>query len=92
MCIAKNFLDKRRKKQPFFYMSSNLKQIFASRNFLGVERYVFLFDTLVGPNFFQGWKKNFMTPLAPKVFDPPLAIPAVPTYDCDGIFGYQPES
>ena len=35
-------------------MSSDLKQIFASQNFLGGERYVFLFDTLVGRNFFQG--------------------------------------
>ena len=72
-------------KTAIFYMSSHLKQIFASQNFLGGERYVFLFDALVGRIFFQGvyplpGKKN-MTPLAPKVFDPSLAILAVSTYE-----------
>ena len=41
-------------KTAIFYMSSHLKQIFASQNFLGGERYVFLLDTMVGRNFFQG--------------------------------------
>ena len=66
-------------------MSRDLKQIFASQKFLGGERYVFLFDTLVGRNFFQGGlppleKKFYDPPLAPKVYDPPLAILAVSTY------------
>ena len=72
MYIAKKICGQTAKKTAFFYMSSNLKQIFASRNFLGVERYVFLFDTLVGPNLFQGgyppWKKKFMTPPSSKSF------------------------
>ena len=55
MYIAKLFFGRTaKKKQPFFYMSRDLKQIFASQKFLGGERYVFLFDTLVGRNFFQG--------------------------------------
>ena len=72
-----------------FYMSRDLKQIFASQKFLGGERYVFLFDTLVGQNFFQGGvpppgKKIYDPPLAPKVYDPPLAILAVSTYVLNG--------
>ena len=48
MYIVKHFCGQMaKKKQPFFYMSRDLKQSFAYQIFLGVERYVFLFDTLV---------------------------------------------
>ena len=67
-------------------MSSNLNQIFASQNFLGEERYVFLFDTMVGRNL---EKKIYDPPLAPKVYDPPLAILAVSTYNCQKSFCQQ---
>ena len=48
MYIAKYLCGQTVKKTAIFYMSSDLKQIFASQNFLGGERYVFLLDTMIG--------------------------------------------